>query len=165
MASRKVAFVLCLFSSVLMVNLAANAAFPGNGEIPDPPGHDGHPAPPGHDGNPAPPGPGDNPNPPDNAGGPPDDQTLGLENALEHVGEDNPGNAYDVLTYLSGLEERPPAYPPGLGHSPPGPSGLGASGFESQTLGSDSISYSANPEPATLGLLLLGSLALLRRRP
>ena len=165
MATGKVAFVLCLFLSLLIVNLTANAAFPGPGQIPDPPGHDGNPAPPGHDGNPAPPGPGDNPNPPSNGGGPPDDQTLGLENALEHVGDDNPGNAYDVLNYLSGLEELPPTYPPGLGHSPPGPSDFAPTGFESQTMGSDLITYTATPEPAALGLLLLGSLALLRRRP
>ena len=165
MATRKVAFVLCLFSSLLIVNLAANAAFPDNGDIPDPPGHGDNPAPPGHGDNPNPPGPGDNPNPPGNGGGPPDGQTLGLENALEHVGEDNPGNAYDVIDYLSGLEERPPEFPPGLGHSPPGPSGLAPTAFEPQTLGSDLIGYSATPEPATLALLLLGGLALLRRRP
>ena len=156
MATRKVAFVLCLFSSLLIVNLVANAAFPGPGEIPDPPGHDG---------NPAPPGPGDNPNPPDNDGGSPDDQTIGLENALGYVGDDNPGNAYDVLDYLSEFDERPPAYPPGLGESPPGPSDFGLTGFQSQPMGSSLSGYSAIPEPASLGLLILGSLALLRRRP
>ena len=155
MAIRGIPFVLCLVASLLIVNLSANAAFPGPGEIPDPPGLEDNPNIPDFGDHPSPPGPGDNP---------PDDQILGIENALEHITEDT-GNAYDVLNYLSGLEELPPSYPPGLGHSPPGPSDFAPTGFESQPMGSDLITYSASPEPATLGLLILGSLALLRRRP
>ena len=200
MAIRRIPFVLCLVASLLIVNLAANAAFPGTGEIPDPPGlrdnpnipdFGDHPSPPGPGDHPNipdlgdipdPPGHGDNPDPPGHDGNPGpffgDGLGLlanangdhrpgydGLSNALTNMGLDDPGNAYNVLNYLSGLEELPPSYPPGLGHSPPGPSDFAPTGFESQTMGSDLISYSATPEPATLGLLILGGLALLRRRP
>ena len=217
MTIRRIPFVLCLVASLLIVNLGANAAFPGPGEIPDPPGlrdnpnipdfgdHPAppgpgdnpnipdlgdHPAPPGLEDPPNPPGPGDNPNipdlgeipdPPGHDGnpGPFSGDSLGLladangdhrpgydglTNALTNMGLDDPGNAYDVLNYLSGLEELPPTYPPGLGHSPPGPSDFAPTGFDLQTLGYQGTTYAANPEPATLGLLLLGALAMLRRR-
>ena len=164
MAIRRIPFVLCLVASLLIVNLSANAAFPGPGEIPDPPGLEDNPNIPDFGDHPSPPGPGDNADPPGPGDHPPDDQILGTENALEHITEDT-GNAYDVLNYLSGLEELPPTYPPGLGHSPPGPSDFSPTTFGSQPMGSDLITYSATPEPAALGLLLLGSLALLRRRP
>ncbi len=125
MAIRKIPFVLCIVASLLVVNLAANAAFPGPGEIPDPPGLR------------------DNPNIPDFGD---------IPDPLGHDG--NPAPFFgDIFN------------PPGLGHSPPGPSDFAPTGFESQTLGSDFVTYTANPEPATLGLLILGGLALLRRRP
>ena len=184
MAIRRIPFVLCVIAFLLMVSIAANAAFPGPGEIPDPPGHGDYPnpagngdnpAPPGPGDNPAPPGSGDNPNPPGHGDNPnpqgpgdvpPSDPVIGLENALEQIGQENTGNAYDVISYLSGLDELPPAYPPGLGQDPPGPADFSSTGFGSPLVvtSPDPASYAVTPEPATLGLVLLGGLALLKRR-
>ena len=186
MVIRKIPFVLCVIAALLMVSITANAAFPGPGLIPEPPGHGDNPDPAGNGDNPAPPGPGDNPgdhpdgpgdnpNPPghgDHPGDvpptnvPPNDPIIGLENALEQIGQENAGKAYDVISYLYGLDELPPAYPPGLGQDPPGPADFSSTGFGLPLVGtsSDPASYAVTPEPATLGLLVLGGLALLKRR-
>ena len=208
MAIRKIPFILCLVASLLIVNLAANAAFLGTGDIPNPPGHGDHPDPPGHGDNPNPPGPGDHPTPPDqgdhpnppghgdnpnppghdgnpgplfadslpllaNADGDHRPGYDGLSNAFGNLDPENQNQqrARLVLAHLLSENGGPPSKvgqyldPPGNNHNP-GPPELTSDSFDLQSLGYQGTTYTVNPEPATLGLILLGgAVALLRRKP
>ena len=81
----------------------------------------------------------------------PENRTGGLSTALESIGDDNPGMAQSVIEQLLLQED-------------PGPPNVEPNELLGQTLSPDSFAPVAIPEPATLGLLILGSLALLWRR-